>query len=424
MNELGVNGQKAVTVIGIGDDGCTGLSSRAINAVSRAQVLAGGERHLAFFPEFDGHKIVLKKGIGQAIDELAELSAENNVCILASGDPMFFGIGSLVVRKMGPEHVEILPQPSAMQWALAKVGLKWDDAALLSVHGRSREGFLTRLRSQAKAVCFTDSDHSPPVLAATMLEHGEQGWRAWVCENLGGAEERVRRFTVEELAACEDVSPLNVLILQRTDPQWRPPPVVPHLHEDAYAKRMPKKGLITKREVRTLSLAAMHLRRDSVVWDIGAASGSVAIEAAMIASEGRVHAVEVEPESVAICRENVQRHAVDNVQVTEGRAPAVLAELEDPDAVFVGGSKGAMREMLATCFSRLRPGGRLVVNAITLDNVGEAYAAFGELGIVPELTMLNVSRGVPLARYLRYEAQNPIHIFAATKQEAHVEQQA
>jgi precorrin-6Y C5,15-methyltransferase (decarboxylating) len=410
-----VSARRAVTVIGIGDDGCAGLSPRAAGAVASAQVLVGGQRHLEFFPQFEGERIVLKGGLTEALAQVADRAGEQNVCILASGDPLFFGVGSLVVSKLGAEHVEILPHPSAMQWAFARIGLKWDDAALLSLHARPREGFLTRLKRSANVACFTDETNTPPALAAHMLEHGEIAWTAWVCENLAGPGERVRRFTLHELASCTDVGPLNVLILVRNDPGWRPLPAIAFLHEDDFAKRMPKKGLITKREVRLLSLAQLAIRPTSVVWDVGAGSGSVAIEAALLAFEGRVYAIELDPEGVAICRDNLKTHAVDNVRVVAGRAPEVLDGLEAPDAVFVGGSKGSLSEILDAAFGRLQPGGRLVVNAITLENVAEAYQSLRGLGVVPEVTLLNVARGEPLAQYLRYEALNPIHIFAATK---------
>jgi precorrin-6Y C5,15-methyltransferase (decarboxylating) len=236
-----------------------------------------------------------------------------------------------------------------------------------------------------------------------------------VCEDLAGPGERVRRFTLPELSALTDVRPLNVLLLVRDDAEWRAPPVVPYLDEEEFARRMPKKGLITKREVRVLSLAAMQLRPDSVVWDVGAGSGSVSIEAAMLASRGRVHAIEIDPEGVALCRDNARAHGVDNVRVVHGRAPEALADLEDPDAVFIGGSKGSMDEIIGVALDRLRPGGRLVVNAVTLENVGEAYRTLRARGLAPEITMLNVSRGEPLAHYMRYEALNPIHVFAVTK---------
>jgi precorrin-6B C5,15-methyltransferase / cobalt-precorrin-6B C5,C15-methyltransferase len=216
----------AVTLVGIGDDGCASLSARAINAVARAQVLAGGERHLSFFPQFKGERIVLKSALTQVLDRIAMLADEHNVCILASGDPLFFGIGSLVIKKLGAEHVQVVPQPTSMQWAFAKAGLKWDDASFISVHGRPLDGFLTRLKRLSKAGVFTDEENSPRRLAAWMIEHGEIAWKAWLCENLAGPDERVRELTLPDLAACDDASPLNVVILQRTDPAWRIPPAI------------------------------------------------------------------------------------------------------------------------------------------------------------------------------------------------------
>ena len=407
--------RRAVTIVGIGEDGCAGLSSRAANAVAAAQVLVGGERHLAFFPQFSGERIVVRSRLEAVLDQVAQRAEEHAVCVLASGDPLFFGFGTLVAARLGTEHVEVLPHPSSAQLAFARIGMRYDDAECISVHGKSIDGFVARLRRTTKVAVFTDPESSPPRLAARMIEYGEGAWHAWVCENLGGSAERVRKFTLADLAKTQDVSRLNVLVLVRADPAWRAPPAIPFLHEDAFAKRIPKKGLITKREVRLLSLAALEIRPDAVVWDVGAGSGSVAIEAAMLAPLGRVYAVEVDPEGVDICRENVRTHATDNVRVVSGLAPDALADLEAPDAVFVGGSKGNMEEIIAFALDRLKPGGRLVVNAITLDNVGEAYRVFRALGLVVEVMLLNVARGEPLARYLRYEALNPIHIFAATK---------
>jgi precorrin-6Y C5,15-methyltransferase (decarboxylating) len=410
-----VSRPRAITIVGIGDDGCVGLSSRAASTVAAAQVLAGGERHLAFFPQFTGLRIVFKDGLAQALERIVDAADEHNVCILASGDPMFFGVGASVIKRLGAEHVEVIPHPSSMQWAFARAGIKWDDAAFISLHGRSREGFLTRLRQSGKVGVLTDPENSPARLAALMLEHGETEWQAWVCENLAGPDERVRTFSIEQLAVCADIGPLNVLILVRADRSWKAPPAIPFIHEDDFAKRMPKKGLITKREARLLSLASMRIRPDSVVWDIGAGSGSISIEAAMMAPLGRVYAVEVDPEGVEICHENLRTHAIDNVRVIAGRAPEALADLETPDAVFVGGSKGGMDEIVDVALERLRQGGRLVVNAITLENSGEVYGALRRRGIVPEVTLLQVSRAEPLARYLRFEALNPIQIFAAEK---------
>ena len=410
-----MSGPRAVTVVGVGDDGCASLTSRAISAVARASVLVGGERQLAFFPQFTGERVVLKGPLDTALARVAALADEHSVCVLSSGDPLFFGIGARVAKAVGGEHVEFLPAPTSVQWAFARTALAWDDAQVLSVHGRPAEGFVARLRSMHKVAVLTDGENAPARLAARMLEHSEVGWEAWVCERLAGPGERVRHFTLPELSEVHDVDPLNVLLLRRTDVAWRAPPAIAYLPEEAFAKRMPKLGLITKREVRMLSLATLRLRPDATVWDIGAGSGSIAVEAAMLAPRGRVFAVEVDPEGVEICRENVRAHGVDNVRVIAGRAPEALEGLDPPDAVFVGGSKGSMAPIIDAALAALRPGGRLVVNAITLENVSEAYAAMKARGAEPEVTLVQISRGAPLARYQRYEALNPIHILAVDR---------
>ena len=404
----------AVSVVGIGDDGCKGLTARAMDAVANAQWLVGGERQLAFFPQFHGERIVLQDGLGKALDRVARIAEEHNVCVLASGDPLFFGIGSLVVKKIGAEHVSIIPQPSAVAWAFAKVGLRADDATVLSLHGQPRV-LATRLQALRKVAVLTDPTNTPQAIALHLMERNAGAWQAWVCESLCGPNERVQAFaSLEALAAAAPVDPLNVLLLQRPA-GWEAPPVMPFQHEDAFIKRVPKKGLITKREVRVLSLAALQIQPTAVVWDIGAGSGAVAIEAAMLARQGQVFAIEVDPEGCLICRENSQSHGVDNVQVIEGRAPQALQGLPAPDAVFVGGSKGSMADIVSAALTALKPGGRLVANAITLENAAEAYQALRAHGLQPEVTLLQVSRGAPLAHYTRYEALNPIQIFAVTK---------
>jgi precorrin-6Y C5,15-methyltransferase (decarboxylating) len=410
--------QRAVTVVGIGDDGCVGLSARGRNAIAAAQVLVGGERHLAFVPEFTGERIAVKGPMAAVLERVAAAAEDANVCVLASGDPLFFGIGAAIVARVGAAHVEIIPQPSSMQLAFARAGLRWEDAAILSVHGRPLTGVVARLRSRAKAALLTDEERSPARIAAHLVAHGDAGWRAWVCERLGGPGERVRAFaSLDALAAVTDVDPLNVLLLERTDADWRPPPAIPFLPEEDFAKRVPKLGLITKREIRLLSVAAMSLAPDATVWDIGAGSGSVAIEAGLLAPHGQVFAVEVDPECVAMARDNARAHGADNVTVVAGRAPDALSDLPDPDAVFVGGSKGSMAAIVDVALTRLRPRGRLVVNAITLDNAAEVYQALRGRGLTPEVTLVQVSRAAPLATYLRYEALNPIQIFTVTRPE-------
>lgn len=409
--------RRAVTVVGIGDDGCVGLSARAAGAVAGARVLAGGARHLAFFPQFEGERIPLEDGLEAALARVAERAAELPVCVLASGDPLFFGVGGRVIAAVGAEHVEVIPHPSSVQWAFARAGLAWHDAAFLSLHGRGPSGLAARLRLVAKAACLTDDVRTPAAIARHLLGHGQSGWRAWVCERLGGTRERVRSLGLQALAGTEDVDPLNVLLLARSDPAWRPPPTLPGLPDEAFEQRAPRRGLVTKREVRLAALAALRLGRDAVVWDVGAGSGSVGIEAALLASEGRVHAVERDVESAERCRRNARAHGADNLQVIAGAAPEALAGLEPPDAVFVGGSGGRLAEIVAVAAERLRPGGRVVVSAVTLETLEESRRALATAGLSAEVSMHAAARGVPLAGRTRLDPLTPVFLVTGHRPE-------
>lgn len=402
---------RSVTIVGVGDDGAAGLAPRALEAVARARLLVGGDRHLALFPESRAERIALGKGLDAALDRIRLAADSGPVCVLASGDPLFFGIGPRVVEALGPARVEILPQPSSLQQAFARVGLAWDDATFLSLHGRPRDGLLARLRRRAKVACFTDAANSPAAIARHLSAHGETGWTAWVCERLGGEAERVRSFRLDALAACADVDPLNVLVLVR-DPGWRPPPVIPFLPDEAFSTR---NGLLTKREVRLAALGALGLAEGSVLWDVGAGSGSVAIEAALLAPEGRVYAVERDAEMLGHLERNVRTHGADNVRIVAGAAPAALEGLEPPDAVFVGGSGGDLSAILDRSLAALRPGGRLVVNAALLDTLEEARRFLAARGLRPEVTLASFARGAPIAGSLRLDPLSPVHVVAVGK---------
>jgi precorrin-6Y C5,15-methyltransferase (decarboxylating) len=189
----------------------------------------------------------------------------------------------------------------------------------------------------------------------------------------------------------------------------------PGIPEDEFHYRQPKRGLITKTEVRVLSLAKLRLREDSVVWDIGAASGSVAIEAALIARHGRVYAVEKNAEDMDLLRENIGKFGVGHVTAVNARAPEKLDDLPDPDAVFIGGSGGEMRELLEIVWKRLRPGGRVVVNAITLDNSHEAVSGMKEMGFEVEALLVQIARSRPLLGMTSFEALNPVYIITGKR---------
>ncbi len=407
--------QPAVTLVGMGEEGCLGLSARAFHAVRQAQILVGHPRFLEFFPDFSGEKIPLEGPLKKQLQGLAERTGEAHLVLLASGDPLFFGVGSIALQIFGREHVGFIPAPSSVQLAFAAAQIPWSDAQLLSIHGRSIHGLVAKLRWAKKAALLCDPDNSPQRVALHLREYNDTAWEAIVCEALGGPEQRVRRFTLEALAETRDLHELCVLLLVRPE-SWRAPSSLSYALEEHFARRMPKLGLITKREIRLLSLGALQLQRDSVVWDIGAGSGAVGIEASFLAPEGRVYAIECDPEGQIICQENIKTLGADNVELIAGTAPDACAALEAPDAVFVGGSKGRLDAIILQAYERLNAGGRLVVNAITLENVSKTIQTFEELGFAYDVQLVQVSRSVPLAgKYHRYEALNPIHIFSLQK---------
>ncbi len=407
-------GRGAIWVIGVGNEGAESLTPRAQAIVEKAEVLVGGQRLLDFFPHVPAERVRIGAKIDEVLTEVVPRRGERRVVVLGTGDPNYFGITRALLRHVPAEDLEIVPNVSALQWAFAKAREPWDDAAFLTVHGRSMAGLVDAVRGQRKVCMFTDERNTPAAIARALADAGLSGYEAILCEDLGGPAERVSRMSLTALAAYE-AHPLNTLILLGPEarPAQQPVAWTPGLPEEAFDHRKPKLGLITKREVRVLSLSRMALRPDSVVWDIGAGSGSVSIEAARLAPDGRVFAVEKNAEDVEIVRSNVEKFCVPHVTVLHATAPERLDELPDPDAVFVGGSGGKLRVILSVVAARLKPHGRLVVNAITIETLHDTVAVFRELGLEHDAILVSVARSRPLLGMMSFEALNPVYIVTA-----------
>ncbi|AMA71418.1 MULTISPECIES: bifunctional cobalt-precorrin-7 (C(5))-methyltransferase/cobalt-precorrin-6B (C(15))-methyltransferase [Aneurinibacillus] len=399
--------QSPVKVIGIGDNGAESLLPVYRQWIEESELLVGGERHLGFFPEYHGEKLTVKGGLSAIVSKIAE-SGKKTV-VLASGDPLFYGIGSYLAKKL---PVEIYPGISSIQQAFAKMQESWQDCEFLSVHGRSMKGLVQKIDGLDKVCLLTDEANNPAAIARYLLSFGVNEYRAFVAENLGGVEERTRWMTMEEMAEAE-CAPLNLVVLKREAP-------APHwplgIADEEFAQRKPDKGLITKREVRVLSLAALELKPNSIVWDIGTCTGSMAIEAARICRKGEVFAIEKNEADLENCRENMRKFRTD-FTVVHGRAPAGLEEFADPDAVFIGGTGGEMKELLHVCCSRLKPGGRIVLNAATIETLYEAMQAFAAEGFETSVTLAQISRSKPILHMNRFEGLNPIYIVTAKRKE-------
>lgn len=388
-----------ITLVGLGMGGEASPRGRA--AVAAAEVLVGGARQLAGFPEAPGERFDLTGRMKELLPFLAE-RRDRAVVVLASGDPLFYGIGGFLSRHF--DALTVLPAPSSVAEAFARVGLPWEDAEVLSAHGRPLPDVAAALDRAGKVAVLTDERNTPAEIGALL---GDREGEAWICERLGEREERVRKLAIADLArtTCD---PLNVLILRAPR---RPRPVIPHTADEDFEKKVPRKGLLTKREVRTLSLAALGVRPGDVVWDIGAGAGAVAVDAALLGA-GCVCAIEKNADGCAIIAENAARFATPQVRVVHARAPEGLDALPDPDRVFIGGSAGAMTALVEAARVRLRAGGSMVINVATVENLAEAVAAARASGMRWDCTQVAIARSSPVLDLTRFEALNPVWIVA------------
>ncbi|GKV65363.1 precorrin-6Y C5,15-methyltransferase [Sporosarcina sp. NCCP-2331] len=392
-------------MIGIGDNGAAGLLPQYIEWINECDVLVGGERHLQFFPSFEKEKKVIKGGLSALTAELQEET--RNVVILVSGDPLFYGLGGVFAKKL---PLEIYPYTSSIQLAFSKMQESWQDAYIVSLHGRSIKGFAQKIDGRKKVAVLTDETNSPQTIAAYLKSFNMTEYDGFVAENLEGENERCRFLSLDEMEKTS-FSSLNVVILKQRSAVERASLGIP---DDAFLQRKPDKGLITKREIRTLCLQELKLKENSIVWDIGTCTGSVAIEAAKIAREGAVYAIEKNEGDLENCLENQLKHRTDFVAVL-GKAPDRLEEFPDPHAIFIGGNGGNMERLLQTCISRLQPNGRLVMNIATIENLAEAMSHLKTLGCEVSILQAQLSKSKPILHLTRFEPLNPIYIVTAQK---------
>ncbi len=398
---------QSMKLIGIGDNGQESLLPQYRQWIEDCEVLVGGERILDFFPSFTGEKIVIKGGLSTLVEKLSEETRQT--VILASGDPLFYGIGGYLAKKL---NTEVYPYMSSVQLAFSKMGESWQDAYITSIHGRPMKGLAQRIDGKKKVALLTDADNNPNALARYLKHFGITEYRAFVAENLQGIDEKYGWYTLDELEKAE-FSPLNVVILQQTS---APKHYTLGIEDEEFSQRKPDKGLITKKEIRVLSLQAMQIQKDSTIWDVGTCTGSMAIEAGKLAPEGQVYAVEKNAPDLENCLQNQQKFRVD-ITAIHSKAPAGLEHFPDPDAIFIGGTGGEMVELLQLCCARLKPNGRIVLNAATIENLYKAVEAFKACGFAVEILQAQLARSKPILDMTRFVPLNPIYIISAYRKE-------
>jgi precorrin-6Y C5,15-methyltransferase (decarboxylating) len=328
--------------------------------------------------------------------------------VLATGDPLCFGMGATLVRRLGREQVTVIPATSSVQVAFARAGVPWDDARILSAHGRPLAPVVPHALDARVSAIFCGPDNPPQRVAEALLGGGMEDCRCVVAEQLGGPVERVVDATLSQVARGH-FHPMSVVVLDRDASNAAP--AAPRDFGRPEADYSHARGMITRAEVRAVGLALLRPAGALVIWDVGAGSGSIGIEAAGLAPGARVYAVERDPEQLTHLRANVASHGCGGVEVVEGEAPEVLSALPDPDRVVVGGHGGRLGEFLGVLRQRLRPGGRVVAHFATLDGVLIARATLS--GWSPQVTALNVARGVDAGKSVRLQAEDPVFIVSA-----------
>ena len=388
-----------LTVIGIGEDGLAGLGTAAGTAIETAELLVGGARHLAMVPPGSAERLAWDRPIESTIEALLA-SRGRRVVVLASGDPMLYGIGATLIRFVDPTEMTVLPAPGAFSLAAARLGWALQEVESVSLHGRKLDRLAWYLAPGARLLVLTDDGAAPGLIARWLVERGWGPSRFAVLERLGGPAERRVDATAE---ACpqERFDDLNTLAIEcRPGPAARWWPRRAGLPDEAFRHD----GQLTKQAVRAATLAALAPCGTERLWDVGAGCGSVAIEWLRALEHGSAIAIERDPARLDLIRANAVALGVPDLQVVEGTAPAALAGLSAPDAVFIGG--GADAELLEHCHGALKPGGRLVANAVTIEGETSLYEFQRQHG--GELIRLSVARAEKLGGHQAWRALAPV----------------
>ena len=417
---------KQIEVVGIGLDGWVGLTTKVQEIIKQATILIGSSRHLSYFESHPAQRIILNN-LQQNLDDIAQLiNTESRIVILTSGDPLFFGLGRLLLEKFPQEKLNFYPHVSSIQLAFNKVKIPWQDAKIISLHGRNGDEFSKALKQGTdKIAILTDSNYHPAAIAQIYLSLDiPVNYSFFVCENLGDSTEKITRFSgteVAELAKLEQDSfaALNLVILIREslgkDPEYYQKLPLLGIPDAAFCSFRDRPSLITKKEVRAVILGQLALQPNQIVWDIGAGTGSVSIEIARLCPSSTIFAVEKTAIGVSLIEKNYQNFQVQNISVISGKAPENLNGLPAPNRIFIGGSGGDLTFILDTCREKLLPQGIIVIALATIENFHEALDWIKRNNWQYNLLQLQISRSTSVGQLTRFSPLNPVTIITTNE---------
>lgn len=414
-----------IEVVGLGLE--SELTAQVMRLVSAADCLVGSHRHLGCVDKLPQKVSVIKIVLGdltQAIGQLrsqVELHPEQSVVVLTSGDPLFFGLGRLLLQHFPKEKLRFHPHVSSVQLAFSRLQIPWQEAQIISAHGRSLDVLATALHKGVKHIAvLTDAVNTPAAIADFI--HALQlptHYQIWVCENLGSTDESIMELDRQGNTISSPIfAALNLVVLTAITPEQHPLPNLEQLPllgipDSEFLSFADQPGLMTKREVRVLSIGELALQPQQVIWDIGSGTGAMAIEIARFVPNSKVFAIEKTAAGITLIHKNCDRFAVKNVQVIAGLAPAALANLPAPDRIFLGGSSGKLAEILAVCRDRLQLNGLLVANFASPEHLHEAMTWLREHRYVIQLLQVNLARSAPIGSVSRFAPLNPVTILTA-----------
>ncbi|GAA2821101.1 precorrin-6y C5,15-methyltransferase (decarboxylating) subunit CbiE [Saccharopolyspora taberi] len=396
-----------VDVVGIGADGWAGLPAHAREIVSAADVLLGSARQLDLVPEPAGRRVPWPSPLLPALPGLIAEHSGRSICVLASGDPMFYGIGATLVKLLGAQRVRVLAHPSSLSLACARMGWPVQDTAVVSLVGRPVELLHPAVQPGARVLVLSADGSTPAAVAALLAARGYGSSAMTVLSGLGGDERRIDARAADWDRPVTDA--LNVIAVDcRADPDAPHLPRTPGLPDEAFRHD----GQLTKRDVRAVTLSRLAPTPGRLLWDVGAGAGSIAIEWMRSDPSCRAIAIEHREDRAANIAANATALGVPGIQVVTGAAPRALEGLEQPDAIFVGGGVTAPG-VVDTCWDALRPGGRLVVNAVTMESEVLVAGWYGRSG--GELTRIGVEHASPVGGFTGWRPAMRVTQWAVTK---------
>ncbi|GAA1586352.1 bifunctional cobalt-precorrin-7 (C(5))-methyltransferase/cobalt-precorrin-6B (C(15))-methyltransferase [Kribbella sancticallisti] len=396
---------EVLTVVGVGADGWAGLSPRAREVIASAEVLMGSTRQLALVPSA-AERVSWPSPLSESLPGLLATYRGRRICVLASGDPTFHGIGTTLTRLLGPEAVRVIPHPSSVSLACARLGWPQDQVEVISLVGHPLELVQPHIQPGRRLVVLSWGANTPAEVAAALVARGYGGSAFTVLEQLGSANERVRTTRADEWN--HEVDALNVIGVQCEAERGADLlPTSPGLPDTAYESD----GQLTKREVRAVTVSRLAPVPGQLLWDVGGGAGSIAIEWSRHHPSCRAVAIERDPDRAKRLDRNAATLGVA-IRTVVGAAPSALEGLESPDAVFVGGG-ATVPGVIETCWELLRPGGRLVVNGVTLETEALIAQWYAKLG--GDLVRLSVQRASPVGGMTGWRPAMPVTIWSVTK---------